>query len=378
MRFTRVLVVVAALAAIAAPVAMALAFVEGVKPPDGTVGTAYSFKFAARSGCPPYRYKILSGSLPSGLSLSSDGTISGTPTTAGTANFWAGLGDNCVTPETGAQRPFSITIVAKLTVTTPGQLSPATVGVAYSLKLTADGGGSQTWSLLSGTLPAGLSLAADGTLSGTPTAATPSPASFVVRVTDGTRSDTKTLLLDVVTPLALTNATVPTSEVGQPLKPTKVVAAGGRAPYAWTLSGNPSWLTFDPDVGLTGTPEAPGAYSVQVSVKDVYGAAATTTVVLVVKKQVAVKTTKLPATKVGRTYRWLLRATGGVAPFTWKVTSGKFPVGIHLDRKTGVLSGSARRAGRFPLTFAVTDSLRATSDVSLVLNVLPLKKHKKA
>jgi hypothetical protein len=84
-------------------------------------------------------------------------------------------------------------------------------------------------------------------------------------------------------------------------------------------------------------------------------------------------------TKVGKLYQATLRTVGGVAPFTWKVTAGKFPVGIRLDRKAGVLSGMSRKAGTFPLTFMVTDSLGETSDVSLTLtvNALPKKKMKK-
>jgi hypothetical protein len=51
--------------------------------PNGTVGTAYSQSLAATSGTTPYAWTIASGTLPAGLSLSSSGVISGTPTAAG-------------------------------------------------------------------------------------------------------------------------------------------------------------------------------------------------------------------------------------------------------------------------------------------------------
>ena len=99
---------------------------------------------------------------------------------------------------------------------------------------------------------------------------------------------------------------------------------------------------------LTGTPTAAGSFPFQVTVKDAYGTTATLNLAVAVKAKVAVKTTKLLVTKVGKLYRATLRTDGGVAPFTWKVTSGRFPVGIRLDRKSGVLSGTARKAGNVP------------------------------
>jgi hypothetical protein len=97
---------------------------------------------------------------------------------------------------------------------------------------------------------------------------------------------------------------------------------------------------------------------------------------LVVHAKVAVKTLRLAPTKIGKPYRATLRTAGGVGPFTWKVTSGRFPVGIRLDRKTGLLTGRAQKAGTFPLRFTVTDSFGQTSEASLVLTVNALKKKK--
>ena len=54
--------------------------------PNGKVGTAYSKTMAANSGTAPYTWTIIAGALPAGVSLSSSGVISGTPTTAGTAS----------------------------------------------------------------------------------------------------------------------------------------------------------------------------------------------------------------------------------------------------------------------------------------------------
>ena len=50
--------------------------------PPGTVSTPYSHQMSVYGGTGPYTWSIYSGSLPSGLSMSSSGLISGTPTTA--------------------------------------------------------------------------------------------------------------------------------------------------------------------------------------------------------------------------------------------------------------------------------------------------------
>jgi hypothetical protein len=376
MRITRILVVVAALAIVAVPAAMAFGFDDSVNPPDGVVGTPYNFQFKGRNGCPPYSYSIQSGGPPPGLSMDSGGTVSGTPTTAGSFSFWAQMDDAC--GSFPAQRPFTIDIAPKLTVSSGSPLPVATVGVAYSVKLTAEGGGSQTWSVSDGTLPQGLALGPDGTLSGTAAAATSAPVSFQVRVTDGARTDTKTLGLDVVTPLAVTAPTFAAAEVGQTLKPATVTATGGRAPYAWSLVGAPAWVVIDPASGaITGTPDTAGVSTFQAAVKDVYGATATLDLNVAVRSKVAVKTVRLSPTKVGKLFTATLRTVGGVGPFTWKVTSGRFPVGIRLDRKAGVVSGAARTAGTFPLNFTVTDSLGQTSATKLTLTVNSIKKPKK-
>jgi hypothetical protein len=373
MKIIRMLVgaalVAAVAAAIMAPAASSFAFVEGWVPVDGTVGVPYSWQFKSYGGCSDHRFSIHSGSLPAGLTLQSNGTISGTPTAAGTSSFWVWIDDKCGSQP--AQRPFTLTIIPKLTVTTASPLAPAQVGAAYGIKLTAEGGGSQTWTVAGGALPPGFALAPDGTLSGTPAAALDAPASFVAMVTDGSRTDTKTIQLDVVAPLAVTPPVVAATEVGHALKPASATAAGGsRQGYAWSLVGNPAWLTIDPASGaLAGTPTAAGTYPLQVAVKDAYGATATANIAVTVRGLVRVSTTRFAATRVGRQFRATLHTAGGVGPFRWKASGGKFPVGIRLTPRTGVLAGKPRQAGRFTVTFTVTDALGQTSEKSLTLDV---------
>lgn len=60
--------------------------IEG-DPPDGSTTIAYTFTFTASGGLAPYKFTVKSGTLPAGLTLSTAGVLSGTPTTAGNSTF---------------------------------------------------------------------------------------------------------------------------------------------------------------------------------------------------------------------------------------------------------------------------------------------------
>lgn len=117
-----------------------------------------------------YQWALVGGSLPPGLELEPTGTpqtrIVGTPTAVGAYNFTIELRDffdNVVT------QAFSLEVEQILEVTR-FELPRLASGVPYSATLTAAGGvAPRTWSVVSGTLPAGLSLSTGGVISGTPT-----------------------------------------------------------------------------------------------------------------------------------------------------------------------------------------------------------------
>ena len=117
---------------------------------------------------------------------------------------------------------FSSAASAQLTITTPAGLPSGEVPVPYSRTLQATGGASPfTWSLDSGTLPAGLMLSSSGIISGTPTTA--QTTQFTVRVTDGDLlSTTKIFILTIVFggPVIDTPAGLPSGEVAVPYSQT--------------------------------------------------------------------------------------------------------------------------------------------------------------
>jgi hypothetical protein len=154
--------------------------------PGGSVGQSYSATLAAKNGTAPYTWSVSSGTLPAGLSLnSSTGVISGSPATSTSSSGTAITVE--VTDAAGAHATITLMLViasnsGALTVTTTS-LPSATVGTSYSQSLTASGGsGTLTWTLSSGSLPSGLALSTQGTISGTPTTA--GNSTFAVKVTD--------------------------------------------------------------------------------------------------------------------------------------------------------------------------------------------------
>ena len=141
----------------------------------------------ATGGTTPYSWSISAGALPAGLTLTAGtGSISGTPTASGSFSFTAKVTDSTSPTTQTATKAFNLTIAAApnpVQITTTS-LPSGQVNTAYSTTLAASNGATPySWSITSGSLPAGLTLtAATGAISGTPTAA--GTSSFTVKVTD--------------------------------------------------------------------------------------------------------------------------------------------------------------------------------------------------
>lgn len=159
--------------------------------PGGTAGSPYpSITLQATGGAGPYTWALASGStLPSGLSLSAGGVLSGTPATASNTSVIFVVTDSSAPPLT-AQVTLTLAIAGAvsgtplpLTLTTTA-LPAGTINAGYSAALVASGGvAPYAFSLANGTsLPAGLALSPSGAISGTPTQT--GSTSFSVQVAD--------------------------------------------------------------------------------------------------------------------------------------------------------------------------------------------------
>ena len=168
--------------------------------PAPNYGSGYTFRATLSGGTSPYTITLDSGSLPTGLSFSSDATsatISGTPSANGTYEFTIRAVD--YNGYLGTQT-YSFTVGAPLITILPSTIPGATAPANYSTTFTATGGiGPYTFDVLSGTLPTGLGLSSGGVLSGIAAGAdTAVTYNFVIRATDssgavGTQSYTVTI-----------------------------------------------------------------------------------------------------------------------------------------------------------------------------------------
>ena len=353
-------------------VVLPMTITTGSALPSGTLGTTYSQTFAVSGGRSPYSWSIATGSLPAGLTLSGGGILSGTLTAAGSSNFTIRVTDNS-SPALTAQKSFVLDVVGPLSITTASPLPPGTPGVGYSLTLSASGGTAPySWSLASGSLPAGLSLTG-ATIAGTPTGM--GTSSFTVQVTDSSSpafSSQKVLFLDIAVPLIITTPSpLPSGTTGTGYS-HNLSAAGGVAPYSWSMASGalPAGLSLSSTGVISGTPSTPGTANFSARVFDSssppqnFSKAFT----LTIAGSLTITSTSLPSGVAGSSYSRTMTVTGGTAPYNWSVTTGSLPAGLTLNGPT--ISGTPTTAGSSTFTLRVTDSSSPSLSAEIGLTIV--------
>jgi large repetitive protein len=274
------------------PIDPGLAIVnESVKP--ATLGQPYTDTLTAKqvvSLSPPTgpevqaTWSLQSGALPAGITLSTAGLLSGTPTSEGSSQF-------VVRAQHGsplADETFTFSVRQPLVVTspfTPAQRPNAEVGVRLVKTVTATGGsGTYTWALVSGALPPGVALdATRGTISGTPQTA--GNFAFALTATDNEgRVANASAALTVAPRLAIRTLRLKSAKLARTYQ-MKLATVGGVQPLRWRVVRG----TFPPGISLSqkagtiaGTPRRIGSFRVTLEARDALGAKSRTTLVLII------------------------------------------------------------------------------------------------
>ncbi len=347
-----------------------------------------SYTQTASGGTSPYTFSITIGSLPAGITMASDGSFSGTATVLGAFNFTVRATDS----STGTG-PYTQDISRTITVSGPtitvlpvsvAALPAAKAGVPYSATFTASGTGSTgpfTFTKSAGNLPAGLTLATDGTLSGTPTAV--GTSTFGIRATDsspspGPYTGTKTYISFAVSaPTIVVGPTNLPNGVAGMAYSQNIIATGGTAPYAYAVTAGtlPAGITLTSDGTLSGTSNVTGTFNFNVTATDATTGGAgfpysgsTAYTLTFSAPTISLVPTTLPVATVGAAYSQTVTASGGTAAYTYTLTAGALPTGLTLSSTTGTITGTATAGGTFNLTVTATDALLFTGSQAYTLS----------
>lgn len=334
--------------------------------PGGSVAAAYSQTLTASGGTSPYSYAVTAGALPSGLTLSSGGVLSGTPTAGGTFAVTITATDSSAVPGPFAGSQTYSLVIAAPVVTLPGKvMAGGIVGTPYSDSLTAASGGTapHSYAVTAGALPTGLTLSPLGAISGTPGA--PGTYNFTVTATDSSTgtgpysaSQSYSIIVTAAPTAVNSSLTVP---YGAGATAVPLALSGGTAtslslvtaPAHGTAVITGAAMTYQPSAGYAG----PDSFVYTAS--NPSGSSAPATVAITVSDPlITLAASGALSGTVGAPYSNTFTWTGGAQPFTgYQVTN--LPSGVTITA-TGTnsvtISGTPTQAGTFALAVSATDA----------------------
>ena len=328
-------------------------------PPDATLNSPYSATLYA-SGTKPITWTLSNKSLPDGLTLSSSGEISGTPTKAGNYTF----GVTATNAYGSASANFTMNVNELPIITTTN--FTGYVGYNFSETLQLSSVSNVTWSA-SGKLPAGLTLnASTGAITGKPTRAGTYDLTFTANNSAGSSSTSVTFTINPK-PIApkISTSSLPIGMIDESYSGT--IRFTGTTPVTLEISGQPNGLTLNPTTGLLeGTPTAAGTFNMTVKISNIVttltgGSPVTKNIKLVIKAKPPVIATvpSMPDGIAGQEYTSVqFYTTAGTAPIKW-IASG-LPKGLTLSA-SGLLSGTPTKAGTYNMNLKATNSGGSTS-----------------
>jgi|GEM_PF-3119048 len=335
-------------------------------------GVAVAQQLSAAGGAAPYRFAVASGALPTGLTLSAAGALTGSITIAGNYSFTLRVVDQFGCTATQA---YTINALCPLLDVLPQILTNGFVGAPYSQPVALSAGpGPFVYSLVAGSLPPGLSFTntANGYLTGTPTAG--GSYTFTVRIANangcyGQQVYTVTIGCSA---LVMTTGLLPNAQVGVSYS-QQFTAANGTLPlvFSQTAGALPIGLTLSNSGLLSGIPTG-GSGAFTITATDANGCAASQDYVLTVSIGPPVFVLTAPTIQsvtVNQPVVQQLTASGGTGPVTFAVVDGTLPSGLTLSAN-GDLTGVATDLGTAVVTIQAQDSAGHTARQSVTLNVV--------
>ena len=321
--------------------------------PGGSVGAPYAQQLAATGNPSKFTWSISAGSLPPGLALNpADGTISGTPSTAGTYTFTVGANNGF---ETGTKQ-FTVVISPFIIQPTPPN---GEVGTAYTHTFNNISG--MTWNIYTGILPPGLSLNRNtGVLSGTPTQT--GTYTFTVTAMYAGVATTRTFTVEIIGPAApvITSKTLPVGEIDTPYD-TRLTATGS-TPITWRADGLPDGLTLNPANGrITGVPKETGTFHITVTATNSVGSATEIVTLVINLSPVLTLNPASPITVyVGLTKEFTVTVTPATLTnrkVTWEYVSGQNRANVsNIGYANGVTRFSVTGLSVGTTTIAITNN----------------------
>lgn len=344
--------------------------------PAATQSAAYAgVTFSASGGTSTYTYAVTSGSLPAGMTLTSSGVLSGTPTVYGSFPFTITATDSSTGtgPYTGS-RSFTLSVGAATPSITTASLSAATVGAAYSQTISGSGGNTPyAFAVSVGSLPAGLTLASNGVLAGTPTAG--GTFNFTVKLTDAasqTATQTYTLMVNGAI-VAVTPSTLPNGQAGVSYSQS-VSASGGTSTYTYAVTAGalPAGISLSNTGALSGTPTASGTFNATVTATDSSTGTGPYTgsraySITIAAPSLSLSPASVVSASYGVAYSQTFTAGGGTAPYSY-TESGSLPSGMTWNAATATLAGTPTQTGTFPFSVTTTDSTGGTGPATKTQN----------
>jgi hypothetical protein len=322
-------------------------------------GVPYRFNFNA-AGTGPLAYAITAGTLPDGLTLyPASGILLGTPTGAGAYDFTVTATNPCGSSNQQYTGTISAGCVPVRILS--ADLPDPSQGIAYTFTILSSGTGPKTWTLASGTLPAGLSLnGSTGVISGTPTVS--GPYRFEIAVSNACGSDRVEydgVITGVCVSVAITSGDPPNPTVG--VFYTFTFTATGTGPRTWSVAGGslPLGITLNSATGvISGIPTTSAGYSWDIQVSNPCPSSANRATGVVVSAAcvpVVITTPSIATPVIGVAYS-ASQSASGTAPVTWSISAGALPTGLTLNTSTGAITGTPTTPGAYTFTSTATNA----------------------